>query len=179
MSIEKTFAAVDRKVDKYTFTLKKIVGDSTKTEYHIVDVEAPMNGDLFEKHSITLACPADAIKSAATDLLQATNLARREGGNMVLRQVSNVPEDNQDAILTSTFIRRILSELKAEASASAGVVLNPVKEKIVLTQVPEKVTLTRIDDDDDDNWTGARYCYECDTYLENEFNFCPICGTEL
>jgi hypothetical protein len=176
MSIERTFSVVDRKVDRYTFTLSKFIGRNTGTEYHVVDVAAQIGDGIFEKHAITLACPQGAIESIAADLVREANAAKNGGNHMILRKVGDTPDPN------------LIGGLLKKVEEPEKLALKPVQPKFGLKRIYDD-DCDYCDDDDCDNCCSSdddedddeafAYCPRCGSELDDDFTFCPHCGKKL
>lgn len=73
-SIEKLFAVVDRKIDAFDFTIKKVKGKITGNEYYAVSGMCIVDGTSFAKRVLTIGCPKDAIDTVARAMMLAVDM---------------------------------------------------------------------------------------------------------
>jgi len=87
-SIEKLFALVDRKVDRFSFILEKVKGEKTGNEYYAVGVECIIGDENFESHWLTTGCPANVIRKIVNEILEEYDKKKKK---VILKPVSEEP----------------------------------------------------------------------------------------
>lgn len=148
-SMEKLFAVVDRKIDAFDFTVKKVKGKTTGNEYYAVSAECIINGEKFEKRVLTIGCPGKAVEIIVKAMLASFGVK---------------------PAVAVTLAAEVAPGLTKEVAK--GITLTPVKEEV--EEVAPGLTLVEEVDEDAFELVDDDECEECD----EEDCVCAECTAE-
>ena len=162
-SIEKMFALVDRKIDNFDFSIKKVKGNLTGNEYYAVCTNCIVNEEEFVKRILTIGCPGKAINTTIKAILDKSK--------------------EESTMKNSNFLRREMSvTLNLHNESSNGITL----KKMETTETGTFRTEEEYEDDDMDfgidcdeapqSDSGIKLCPYCNAPVASNFAYCPRCG---